>query len=298
MVAGSGRGAALDVLLPEVGELNECPNWDARRGRLLWVDIPRRTVHEFDVSTGRHSAIETGHSISAFAPRAAGGWVAAVERGFVRFDESWAAEGPVTPATGQGADTRFNDGHCDPWGSFWAGTTMTDESGAAGAALYRFGPSGEVVPVLDGIIESNGLGWSPEADTMYYVDSGAGTLDALAVDKESGLPTSRETIVRIPSREGVPDGLAVDVNGCVWVAVWDAACVCRFSPRGELLARIELPVDRPTSVAFGGPDLRDLYITTAREGLNDAQLAAQPSAGSIFFLRVPVQGLPANAFHG
>jgi sugar lactone lactonase YvrE len=298
MAGRHGPGAGLEVLLPEVGELNECPNWDARRQRLLWVDIPKRIVHQFDVSSRRHRAIQTDHSISAFAPRAAGGWVAAVERGFVLFDESWAAEGPVAPATGQRADTRFNDGQCDPWGSFWAGTTMTNDSGAAGAALYRFGPSGEVTAVLDGVIESNGIGWSPEGDTMYYVDSGAGTLDALGIDKGSGLPTSRETIVRIPAAEGVPDGLALDVNGCVWVAVWDAACVCRFSPRGELLARIELPVDRPTSVAFGGTDLRDLYITSAREGLSDAQLTAQPLAGSIFVVPVPVQGLPATAFQG
>lgn len=295
---GAVGGAGVDVLLPETGELNECPNWDALGQRLLWVDIPRRTVHEFDVSTGHHRAIETGHSISAFAPRGAGGWVAAVERGFQRFDESWNATGPVTAAPGQGPSTRFNDGHCDPWGAFWAGTTMTDESGAAGASLYRFAPGGEVLPVLDGIKESNGIGWSPEGDTMYYVDSGAGTLDALAVDVQTGLPTSRATIVRIPAHEGVPDGLAVDVNGAVWLAVWDAACVCRFSPRGELLARIELPVDRPTSIAFGGTGLRHLYITTAREGLTEAQLADQPLAGSIFHLPAPVQGLAANAFSG
>jgi sugar lactone lactonase YvrE len=297
-MAAGGLGTGLGVLLPETGELNECPNWDDRVQRLLWVDIPRRTVHEFDRSTGQHRAIDTTYAISAFAPRAAGGWVAAVERGFVCFDESWNALGPVTPAPGQGASTRFNDGHCDPWGAFWAGTTMTDESGAAGAALYRFSPGGEVLPVLDGIQESNGIGWSPEGDTMYYVDSGAGTLDALAVDKQTGLPTSRQTIVRIPGQEGVPDGLAVDVNGAVWLAVWDAGCVFRFSPRGEVLARIELPAIRPTSVAFGGPELRELYITTAREGLTEAQLADQPLAGSIFHLPAPVQGLPANAFGG
>jgi sugar lactone lactonase YvrE len=298
MGVGSGLGAGLAALLPETGELNECPNWDVRGQRLLWVDIPRRTVHEFDLSTGRHRAVETGHSISSFAPREAGGWVAAVERGFVCFDDAWTAVGTVTAAPGQGASTRFNDGHCDPWGSFWAGTTMTDDSGAAGAALYRFGPDGEVLPVLDGIIESNGIGWSPEGDTMYYVDSGAGTLDALAVDPGSGLPVSRETIVRVPSQKGVPDGLAVDVHGAVWLAVWDAACVCRFSPRGELLAQIDLPVDRPTSVAFGGRDLRQLYITTAREGLSSAQLERQPLAGAVFSLPVPVQGLPANVFRG
>lgn len=254
-------------------------------------------VHTASAATRAHEAVDLGVPVGAVAPRRSGGWVAAIERGFVLFDERWASTGPVLAAPEQPDGTRFNDGKCDPAGRFWAGTLAYD--GTPGAcALYRLDAHGTVVRMLTGVTISNGLAWARAGDVMYYVDTGRGIIDVLASELESGTVTGRRTLVSIPPAEGSPDGMTLDSEGYLWVALWDGGCVRRYSPTGAVDRVLRLPVDRVTSVTFGGSDLDQLFITTAREGLGAEQREAQPLAGSVFCHRPGVTGLPPDAFAG
>ena len=289
-----GRG---DVLVEGAGELCEGPCWDARTGTFVWVDILAGRVHVVDPVTGRRDEHRLGTPVGAVAARRSGGWVAAVERGFLLLDEDWMPVGEVLPAPGQPDGTRFNDGGCDPAGRFWAGTLAYD--GRAGvAALYVLRPDGVVTEALSGVTNSNGLAWSPDGCTLYYVDTGRGTVDRLDVDPASGVVAGRRTLVAVPEAEGLPDGLTLDSEGYLWLALWGGCCVRRYSPAGELDRVVRLPVELVTSMAFGGVHLDELFITTACDGLTPEQRAKQPMAGSIFRHRPGVIGLPAAAFAG
>ena len=284
-----------DVFVRAAGELCEGPCWDDRAGRLVWVDIMAGLVHSGDPGSGQVESVDLGQPVGAVAPRESGGWVAAVERGFLLLDDRWNAASPVVPAPGQPPESRFNDGRCDPGGRFWAGT-LADEPGAA--TLYRYDGGTEVRAVIDGVTISNGLGWSLDGTTMYYADTGARTVDRMDFDAATGLPRDRRTLVSVPDAEGAPDGLVVDSEGFLWVALWDGGCIRRYSPAGDLEREVTVPVSRPTSMAFGGPGLDELFITTAWQGLTEAERATQPLAGSVFRHRPGVTGLPAARFRG
>jgi sugar lactone lactonase YvrE len=192
---------------------------------------------------------------------------------------------------------RMNDGACDESGRFWAGTMAYDETPQAGC-LFRLELDGTCTTMLTNLTISNGIGWSPDGGTMYLNDSGAGSLEAFSFDARSGDIANRRTLVQLEP-PAAPDGLTVDAEGGVWVAVWDGGCVRRYSPTGELLTEVSLPVERPTSCAFGGRDLTMLFVTTAREGLDDERLARQPHAGHVFAVDgLGVRGLPSNAYRG
>jgi sugar lactone lactonase YvrE len=176
---------------------------------------------------------------------------------------------------------RMNDGACDPQGRFWAGTMAHDESPGAGV-LYRLELDGRCTTVLAGLTISNGIGWSPDGTAMYLSDSGTGTIERFDFDGATGDIVGRRVIVEISEPGVAPDGLTVDAEGGIWVALWDGGAVRRYTSEGSLLATVPVPVDRPTSCAFGGPDLTTLFITTARHGLDETALARQPDAGRVF----------------
>ena len=191
----------------------------------------------------------------------------------------------------------MNDGKCDHSGRFWSGTLALDEQRPVGA-LYRLDPSGEVTKVLSGVTVSNGLGWSPDQRTFYYIDSRTQRVDAFSHDPESGRIARRRLLVAIPSREGTPDGLTVDVEGHLWVALWDGSVVRRYTPQGKQEYEVRLPASRVTSCAFGGDDLADLYVTSATTGLAPSDLRSQPHAGAVFVIRPGMRGLPTDTFAG
>jgi sugar lactone lactonase YvrE len=287
----------LEVVVPAAGELCEGPVWDDTTGRLYFVDILAGLVHSVDPGTGWREQWNLGVPVGAVAPRRGGGWIAALERGFQLFDTDWRPAGPLVPAPGQPPGTRFNDGYCDPAGRFWAGT-LSYAATPDICALYRMEADGTVAEVVPGVDLSNGLAWSPAGDRLYYVDTAKGIVDRMRFDPERGTVAGRETLVAVPAGQGVPDGLTVDREGYLWVAFWDGGCVRRYSPGGDLDQVLHLPVDRVTSVAFGGADLGDLYITTAWEGLSEQQRDRQPLAGSVFRCRPGVAGLPTPRFAG
>lgn len=202
-------------------------------------------------------------------------------------------------APGVGPDfalERFNDGACDRHGRFWTGTmarTLTDKVGH----LFRIDPDLSVHRMLDGIILSNGIAWSPDQRTMYHCDSGARVVRAYEFDADAGT-VANPTVFLDLARHGLPDGCTVDAEGHLWVALVEAGTLLRFAPSGAIVASVRLPVSRPTSVAFGGGDLRTLFVTTMRDGLSAASQAAEPAAGHLLTLRPGVAGLPEPRFAG
>lgn len=269
-------------------ELGEGPTWDAAAERLIWVDILSARVHTYHPSTGRRTVMATGQHVGAAKPRAGGGLVTVLRDGIGLYDDrgafSWLVHAPVPGRRG-------NDAAVAPDGALWAGSMRYDET-EGGGNLARIAPDGSVTGVLDAVTVSNGTGWSPDGRLMYYIDTPTRRIDVFDVDGER--VTGRRPFAVVESGSGWPDGLTVDAEGCVWVAFWDGAAVRRYLPDGRLDRVVELPVRRPTACAFGGPGLRDLYISTARTGLD----APHPLSGSLLVLPDAGQGLPGTPFAG
>lgn len=283
---------AAEVALPARAVLGEGPTWDDRTGTLLWVDILARRVHAYDPATGADTVIETPQHVGAAKPRAGGGLVLNLRDGVGLLDEAgdlrWLVEWPVEGRRG-------NDAAVDAAGRLWAGTMAYDARPGEGR-LNRVDPDGSYLTVLDDVTISNGIGWSPDGSLMYYVDTPLRRIDVFDVDPDTGLPTARRTLAAVT--RGQPDGLTVDADGCVWVALWDGGAVHRYTPRGDLDRVIDLPASRITACAFGGPDLSDLYITSASVDLPEAVLAGQPAAGALFVVPGAGVGLPTSRFAG
>ncbi len=289
-----------DVAVPARAELGERPFWDAATDGLMWVDILAGHLHRYRPGLGDAVFHTAGVPVGAAGPRAAGGYVLAAADGFRLVDAAGRPDGGPWRPDGMLADVRFNDGVCDPVGRFWAGTVAGDRRPGAGA-LYRLDPSGQISVVLAGVTESNGLGWSPDGGTFYYIDSGepAPRIRSFPCDLAAGTLGAPLDLVQPPASFGIPDGLVVDADGGLWVAFWGGGAVRRYSPSGELLASLEVPVSQPSCPAFGGPELEDLYVTTAWENMTEAQRAAEPMAGDLLHTRVEgVRGLPVGRFGG
>jgi sugar lactone lactonase YvrE len=285
-----------DIALDAGDQLGEGPFWDDRRNELLRVDISRGLVHGWNPSTGAAWRREYDAEVGAAVPRAGqDGLVVAVGRRIVLDD----GEGERTLARVEEdrPGNRFNDCKCDPSGRLWAGT-MSGESSPGEASLYRLAPGGEIERVISGTTISNGLGWSPARDRMYFIDSTTRRVDVFDYDASSGEITGRRAFAELDPSDGLPDGMTVDSEGGVWVCVFGGGAVLRYGEDGALEARVELPVTNPTSAVFGGPDLRTLYVTSARHELSEEQLAAEPLAGAVLTLKPGVTGLPGNRFAG
>jgi sugar lactone lactonase YvrE len=280
--------------------LAESPIWDPASATLLWVDIMAGDVHRLDPVTGQNQVIHVDVPVGAVAGRRAGGLVVAAGVGFATLDEPASDEstGTLNWLWTGGFGDRMNDGKCDPAGRFLGGTlTYARDPGACG--LYRLEPGGQVSTLLDGVTLSNGLGWSPAGDLFYFADTPLKRVDVLDYDPGTGEVAGRRTFVGMPDAEGRPDGLTVDAEGAVWIAMARGGEVRRYTADGRLDLVIEFPVRLVTSVTFGGDNLGDLYVTTSREHLGEAELAEQPLAGSVFVVTgTGAHGLPANTFAG
>jgi sugar lactone lactonase YvrE len=277
-------------------ELGEGPVWDSNGGCLYFVDILRGHVHSVDASRVFRT-IATGRMVGALATTDSGDLVLAAQGGFVRLDIATGHISPIAGVDGDRAEIRMNDGKCDRPGRFWAGTMALDERPNAGG-LYRLDPDGCVRTMLNRVSISNGLDWSDDGRVMYFIDSPTQSVDAFDFDERTGTIANRRTVVRIDSRLGVPDGMTLDSDGCLWVALWGGGAVHRYTPTGVLDAIVSVPTTYPTSCTFGGSALRDLYITTAAVKLSERERADQPSAGGVFVARPGVGGRAAHRFKG
>jgi sugar lactone lactonase YvrE len=284
------------VALRARDELGEGPFWDERTGELLRVDIARGRIHAWDPVGDRVTTHDVAAEVSAVLPRAAAaGWlVAAGHRLLLRDGDDRRTLAIVERDV---PDNRFNDCKCDPQGRVWAGT-MSKRRAPGTAALYRLAPGGEIERVIAGTTISNGLGWSPSGERMYFVDSTTQRIDVLDFDGADGRVADRRALAEVDPRDGLPDGLAVDAEGGIWVCLFGGGAVRRYGPDGALDAAIRLPVTNPTSPVFGGADLRTLYVTSARHRLSLGRLALEPLAGAVFALDPGVAGLPGNRFAG
>lgn len=287
-----------ELVLDCRAELAEGPSWDSRNGVLYWVDIPRGLVHAFDPANARDVTVGGGEYVSCVVPRKARGLAVTLRDGFYSIDPRTGKVSVLAKVEKKNSGNRFNDGKCDPAGRFWAGTMDLSEKRPSGA-LYCLTREGKTRKVVGGVTISNGLGWSPDGGTMYYIDSPTKRVTAFDFKMKTGEIGRSRTAVSLDGEPGVPDGMAVDEEGMIWVAQWGGWRVTRFNPgTGKALEGYSIPVEQVSSCCFGGMGLRELYITTAREGLNPSQVSKQPHAGSLFRLDAGVKGLPTYAFDG
>lgn len=281
------------ALLADVAaELGEAPAWDAEREVLSWVDILAGRVHVTSAGGEELRRYDVGHAVGAALPAADGGFLLADARGFTRLAEDGAAE-DVLDLLASTPGIRFNDAKCDPAGRAFAGSVAEDS--APVGRLYRLDGGPEATPVLSGLTMANGLGWSPDARTMWFADSARPCVTGYAYDLESGVLGAVESVIELQETGGgVPDGLCVDDDGCVWVALWDGGAVHRYAPDGRLDSVVRLPVQQVTSCTFGGADRSTLFITTSCWEMAPQQRRMQPGAGGIFVVETGTTGPAAT----
>lgn len=278
--------------------LGECCRWDEVRGELYWVD-----VHEghFFRAKADHTTIEVVQrydldgNVASLAPLAdrSDGWIVAMNRSLWLLGESGQLR-EVVQLEGD-ATMLLNDGAADPWGSFWVGSLAADE-GIGRGSVYRYGQSTGAQTMFGDVTISNGIGWSPDRSALYYVDSGPGTILTYDVDGRGDISHPRLFAQFDTATEGTPDGLCIDSEGFIWVAVWGGYEVRRYAPTGELAARVSVPTAQPSSCAIGGANGTTLYITTAREDLPATVLDNEPDAGRLYAVNVGVTGRPLDPY--
>ena len=272
-------------------ELGEGPIWNIQEQKLYWVDILQNTIHTYHPESNAHQATYFEDHVCAMGFRKSGGMVLATRKHFALWDDDLQTVEELEPDL---TNNRFNDGAVDRQGRFWAGT-MNPSSPMGN--LYRLNHDLTVEKMVTDVTISNGIGWSLDNKTMYFTDSPLRTIYAYDFDPETGYISNKRVFI-LTDDMGVPDGLTVDSEGYIWSARYGGAKVVRYSPAGEYDREITLPVEKVTSVTLGGPDLRDLYITSAWEGYTEGELQEHPMAGDIFRVRVDVPGLPEPYFEG
>jgi sugar lactone lactonase YvrE len=294
-----------ELVLDARAELGEGPVWDDAAGTLWWVDIDGRAVHRFDPGSGHDTAIPTPSKVGAVALRTGGGLAVALANGIRTLESRAVAAAPDVPPDAwlelvtfdQPADVRSNDAKCDPAGRLIVGTYAADERRVG--ALYAVDGEGRVQRLLDGLAIANGMAWSGDGATFSFIDSPDRRVDDWDYDLASGKIARRRTRVAFdPHAPAMPDGMTIDAEGGLWVAFWGGWDVRRIAPDGSVDAVVAVPAAQVTSCAFGGPDLRDLYITTAATGLAGDALRRQPHAGGLFRVRPGVAGLAPDRFVG
>jgi sugar lactone lactonase YvrE len=286
------------LVLDARATLGEGALWCPRERVLYWVDIEGKKLHRFDPATRRDRWLAMPVMVSSVVPVAEGGLLLSLEHSIIRLHWSLGSYHVLASVEPDQPGNRCNDGKCDPAGRYWIGTMHLESEEGAGS-LYCFTPSLTVAKKRGGVTISNGLAWSADHRRMYYIDTPTGQVQILAFDNETGTLGKVLGTIPVPEAAGVPDGMAIDGEGNLWVALWGGFGVGCWDPTtGRLIRKVEVPAPHVTSCAFGGNDQRTLFITTARSGLTVAQLAQYPLSGGLFAVRTGVRGLPPNYFAG
>lgn len=282
--------AEFTLVLDAQCTLGESPVWWADAGLLVFVDITGRRLHRFDPSSGRHEVDAVEEDIGCVAPAKGGGYVAGLRSGIWLLDAAAAKVHRLAANAENAATNRFNDGRVDPRGRYFAGTL--DEPKAAGnAALYRCDRRG-LVPITDGIMTSNGLAFSPDGRTLYFSDTPRFVIYRFDYDPDTGAATNRRVFARIEptaTDRGRPDGAAVDAEGCYWSSLYEGSRIRKYDPDGKVMADYHVPALNTTMPAFGGADMKTLFVTTARDKRGGP-------GGGLYAMPVDVAGVRGTLF--
>ncbi|MFP4430717.1 MAG: SMP-30/gluconolactonase/LRE family protein [Spirochaetaceae bacterium] len=286
-----------DLAFRAEAQLGEGALWDSSAGKLRWVDIERGHLMELDVVSGDNKTIDLGEKVGTVVPRSRGGVVVALEHSI----EAVAPDGRrerLAEFDKHAPGNRGNDGKCDPQGRFWFGS-MSPEAEPGQASLYRLDPDLSLHRMLSGVSISNGIVWTRDGGAMFYIDTPTREVWRFAFDPETGTISDKQVALRIPQELGYPDGMTIDAQDRVWIAMFGGHGVTVWDPYGgSLLGKVEVPAKNVTSCAFGGPNLDRLFVTTARILTTDEELARHPYAGSVFVAETEAQGLSQQAFEG
>lgn len=286
----------IEHILVAQNTVGEGPVWSVEEQALYWVDIDRGSYHRFDPMTRDYEMVEIGVPLGVLALRASGGFVMATRDGFA-FWEQQKLRYIAKPEESK-PHMCFNDGAVDCAGRFWAGSMKQNEQPPPEGTLYRLDPDGSVHAQLTPVGIPNGIGWSPDNSIMYFTDSPLRTIFAFDFDSSTGEIANRSVFVHSPDDPAIPDGLTVDSEGCVWSAWWGGARVVRYDPDGKVERVIQVPALNTTSCVFGGPNLDELYITSARATLTEQQKEQYPFSGDLFRLKTSIKGLEKFKFGG
>ena len=287
-----------ELLLDTRSPLGEGPLWDAERGVLWWVDILECLVQCYNPADGTNCTWGIGQMPGTLVLAQDGRLVLAAEKGFLWFDPETGDTEPITDPEPDLPENRFNDGKCDPAGRLWAGTMPICEEGNTGA-MYCLHADSRSEKMADDYAIPNGILWNANATEMYHIDSPTRRIDAWDYDNHTGAINNRRPLHTVQQKGAFPDGMAMDAEGKIWLALWGGWAVIRLDPAtGEELDQLKLPVSQVTACSFGGPALDELYITSANKGLSEEELAKQPHAGSLFKAKLSVTGTEFTKFAG
>ncbi|MBD2343493.1 SMP-30/gluconolactonase/LRE family protein [Anabaena subtropica] len=285
----------INNVLTARARLGEGPVWDSNHHWLYWVDIYNHRVNRFKPATGENLGFDVGDVVGAIALTSSHRLMMAQRDGLAFLNLDTREVTPIIQIEADKPDNRFNDGKCDRQGRFWFGSASP---GKTEASLYRYDPDGSLQVMETGLTISNGLGWSPDEKTFYLNDSEQQKMYAYNFDTVTGKISNRRIFVDLTGESFYPDGLTIDSQGNIWVAMWDGWCVICFNPKGEEISQIKLPVQRPTSCTFGGEDLRTLYITSASVGMSEKEIDKSFYSGDLFAVETNLVGLPTYGFSG
>lgn len=280
-----------ELALDARATLGECIRWDARDRLIYWIDIPGKKMHRYDPASGRDDNVDLPQEMGCFAQDERGGFIAGMRSGYARIEGFGGDITLLTSPDYDPAKARFNDGRCDAVGRFWAGT-MWEPRDKAGATVYCLETDGRFSAKANPVVLSNGITFSLDNTTFTLADTPNHVLWAFDYDIDDAVVSNRRVLRTFDPPKGRPDGACVDAEGNVYIAIFAGGRVEKISPKGELLAVIEMPVPNITCCTFAGDDLQTLYITTARTRMTDVELAAKPQAGGLFAVRMPAHHAP------
>ncbi len=297
MSCSAPKSSEVELVIDSKSELGEGAIWNDRTGELMWVNIKGKILNFYNPTSGLNKEMLTGQMVGTVVPAESGQVLVALQNGIYSLDPETGTKKLLADPEADKPDNRFNDGKCDPAGRLWAGTMSLVGAKQAGA-LYRFDPDTSVHKMVDGVGTSNGIVWSADKTKMYYIDTPTRQVMGYDYDNETGAISHPKVAVEIPEGAGYPDGMTIDEEDNLWVALWGGSAVACFNPEnGELIRKIEVPAKNVTSCAFGGNDLGTLYITTARESTSEEDLQKFPHAGGVFKIRPGVKGVKAFFFN-
>jgi sugar lactone lactonase YvrE len=287
-----------ELVIDAKAMLGEGSIWQPKEKKLYWVDIEGKALHIYDPVSKTDHQLPVPARIGTVVPLQKNGALVALQNGIHKIDTKTGGLELINNPLPDTVNLRFNDGKCDPSGRFWVGTLAMD-SRRRGAVLYRMDKDGSIHQMLDSVSISNGIVWTADKKTMYYNDTPTGTIQGFDYDDKTGAISNRRVAVRIPRGIGSPDGMTIDAEGNLWVALWGGGIVGKFNPlTGELLQKVKVPAPNVSSCAFGGDKLETLYITTARAWVNAEKLKEFPLSGGVFAVKPGVRGVPAEFYKG